>query len=213
VEQVDERGAVERCPSAPVLLREPGERDRIAALRDHEVGEEAGAVAGLLEDLRRPLGGQDRLATLATRHLLHVDLSLEARRHVLVDRGLLPGPERLEGSAAARADLPLLRDRVGDLPRRECLLLLRVGAPLGDGRLVVRGSRALAAELVGDRRHLLRAPPEDVALQLPDDLLELGDLRPELRDRGVRGGELDLEPLRPIPPLTAMLGLAAHRRR
>src|SRR6266511_829882 len=124
----------------------------------------------------------------------------------LVDLARDPFAELREVAAAALgADLLVLPDLVLDASRDELALLLCVLTSLlerGDPR---RLGASRVADRLGHGRHLLGALTEDVTLQLLESALDRSELLARRGDGGVRLVELDLEVLRPIPPLAAMI--------
>jgi hypothetical protein len=162
-----------------------------------------------------------------------VCLTLDAGGDQFVHLGGLAAAEAREVVPAAfRAGPLIVADLVFDLAGDDLTLLLGVLASLlqrGDaGRLGAGG----IADLLRDRRHLLGALAEDMALELLDGGLHGGELLAQLRQRFVLGsdrlrlhrddllrrveraggiGEIRLEALDLVAPPAAMI-LTAHRR-
>lgn len=131
MKEVTQRRARNRGTRACERLRLAVEGNRVAHLRSHQVGQQPGAVVALLEGLGRH-GRDNALPTPAYERLLHVHLSLEARRDVLEDARPLAGAQAPEVRAATRraATLggrdPMVDDALGKVGARLAPLLAQL---------------------------------------------------------------------------------------
>ena len=159
--------------------------------------EQAGSVLALVHHAAGPVRGDEALAAPAGQRFLHVHLALEAGRHVLVEvraLALADGPQLR--AAALRAGPLLLGDSVFDDALRERDLRFAACTPRRLRHRRVCG--LLVPELLGDRRHLLAALPEDVALERSELTLELLLSVLDL-------SELRCEPFGFVPPRTLVV--------
>lgn len=189
---------------------EPMQRRRVGALGDGDVGQEARTVVATFDRANGRVGRRDEPAARARRLLLHVALTHEVARHVLVEVRLLPGAElTLRDAATARA-LSLVLAKVMDHGLAAKLVLERSALATALERCeptrlgVLR--RLVLAELLLRRRYLLRLGTEHAAgerfhggrdgRQLAAHLVELGP-----------------QPFRFVAPGTAMIvGQVRHNK-
>src|SRR5262245_25729081 len=159
MKQIGQRRARHRDAEALILLREPMQRCRVGTLGHRDVRQKASAVVSALEWAYRRIRGRDELTARARRLLLHVALTHEVARHVLVEVGLLPSAERAICDPSATGALALVVAEVMDHRLAAELLLERssLATPLERSQTPCLGIfiGLVLAQLLLGRRHLL----------------------------------------------------------